>query len=116
MDKLCHIANTIFGRYQRPFCPRWDEMLNKIMSECEVTDLSEHTITFSTKRGQVCVWCANKWYSFGHLYRVNDKWVGAENERRPRFSTMQRLHRIHSSLWQEKLKTDYSRIMEKISD
>lgn len=116
MEILRHIANTIFGMYQSPFCPMWDEVLNKIMEDCEVTEFSEHTITFGTKRGQVCVWCSNKWYAFGHVYRINDEWVGSENERRPRFTTMQRLHRIHSRLWREKLKSEYSSIMEKVSD
>ncbi len=114
MDILRHCANTIFGMYQSPFCKMWDEALNKIMNECEVSEFDEHTITFGTKRGQICVWCSNKWYAFGHVYSVNDKHVGSENDRRPRFSTMQRLHRIHSRMWSDKLKSDYNSIMEAV--
>lgn len=116
MEKLSHVVNTILGMYHKPFCPRWDEMLNKIMKECEVTEFCEHTITFSTKRGQVCVWCSNKWYSFGLLYQINDKCIGDENKRRPRFATMQRLHRLHSRLLSAKLKDDYDAMMERLSE
>jgi len=115
MEILRHVGNTIFGMYQHPFCQLWDDSLNKIINECEVVELSEYTMTFGTTSGQICVWCANRWYAFGHVYSVNDKCVGSENERRPRFSTMQKLQRIHSRLWSEKLKADYNRLMGVIS-
>lgn len=78
MEILKHVGNTIFGMYQQKFCHEWDLVLRKIINECEVSEFSEHTITFTTKCGQVCVWCANKWYGFGHLYEVNGKSVGGK--------------------------------------
>lgn len=114
MEILKHVGNTIFGMYQQKFCREWDSALRKIINECEVSEFSERTITFTTKHGQVCVWCSNKWYAFGHLYEVNGKGVGGKNERRPRFETMQTLHRLHSRLCREKSQGDYSRLMERV--
>lgn len=113
MGILIHIMQIALDTYPYNFCPKWDEMLNKIINDCEVKELSNHTITFDTKHGQVCVQVSPR--RIGVIYEANDKIVRKENKRRPRFATMQRLHRLHSRLLSAKLKDDYDAMMEKLS-
>lgn len=92
-----HIANTVFGMYQEPFSEKWDLELNEIMDTGRVIQTSDCTITYMHKGNAITVWAANKWYSFGHLVRVNGKEVGKKFQSRPRFKTMLKLWSAYST-------------------
>ncbi|ECI0119917.1 hypothetical protein XS87_04465 [Salmonella enterica subsp. enterica] len=93
-DYLCHIANTLTGMYQLPFSQEWDARLNKLLDEGVLLSVGEYTATFSADENTVEVWIANRWYSFGELYRLDGEYVSPSCQHRPRFRTMRRLYAV----------------------
>lgn len=96
-ELIKHIANTAFRMYQEPFSEEWDLELNEIMDSGRIIETSDCTITYMYKGNKMSIWTANKWYSFAHLVRVNDREVGRKFQRRPRFKTMQKLWSAYST-------------------
>lgn len=88
---LCHIANTIFGMYQRPFSRDWDSRLDDAITHGEVIRAGEHTLEIIHGDNLLSVWVSNRWYSFGHLWYANGKPVNGDIQFRLRFKTMRRL-------------------------
>lgn len=106
-DRLCHIVNTLVGMYQEPFSQEWDDELNSIMSNGVVENTTRLTVDFRYENDIITVWTGNRWYSFGHLHRVNGNFVEDEFRFRPRFKTMVRLHELFSEKRQSQLKNQY---------
>ena len=104
---LAHIGNSIFGMYQQPYSAEWDSLLNSILDEGRIKEVRSYTITFDYQGNDIEVWCANKWYSFGHVHCVNGQIVGRGREFRPGIKTMVRLWEIYSALYEKQLDSDY---------
>ncbi|MCX8457452.1 hypothetical protein OTG61_02990 [Escherichia coli] len=101
IDYLCHAANTIFGMYQQPFLKEWDDMLNDILDKGLIMDVDELTIKFNYEGEIYLIWVGNRWYSYGHIYSIGDKYIKRSHEFRPRFRTMRRLHDLHMKLFED---------------
>lgn len=93
----CHAANTIFGMYHEPYNSKWNEILNRIIDNGEVIDITDYTVCFKYKSNLYRIWCGNKYYSYGNIYMVNGLMVSDRNKFRPRFNTMLKLEQIHES-------------------
>lgn len=98
-DYFCHVANTVFCMYQKPFSEQWDLRLQHIIEDGEVLSVSEHVITFACDGDVLEVWKSNRWYSYGTLYRVNGEHINSRLEARPRFRTMRQLHSVVCLFW-----------------
>lgn len=92
MDYLCHIGNTLICAYQMPFSQEWDDQLNKLLDEGILLFVDRCTATFSIGEHTVEIWIANRWYSFGGMYRLDERCKPRFTGYRPRFRTMRRLH------------------------
>ncbi|WP_051640572.1 hypothetical protein [Siccibacter colletis] len=88
---LSHFANTLFRMHQQPFSDEWDARLNELLDHGEIVDCRENTLTIKYLGNEVDIWCSNKWYSFGHAWRVNGFYVDINRQYRPRINTMVRL-------------------------
>lgn len=106
-DRLCHIVNALTGMYQESFSQEWDDELNLIMSNGVVENTTGLTVDFRYENDIITVWTGNRWYSFGHLYRVNGNVVEDEFKFRPRFKTMVKLHKLFSEKRQSQLENQY---------
>lgn len=95
-DYLCHIANTIFRLYQHPFDEEWDRLLNEILDHGDCLSVGKYTATFWFNSNTYEVWINNRWYACAELYRINEACVFSNQQFRPRFRTMRRLHRFAS--------------------
>ncbi|MBV4829263.1 hypothetical protein I2941_03585 [Escherichia coli] len=95
IDYLCHAVNTIFGFYQQPFLKEWDDMLNDILDKGLIMEVDELTIKFNYEGEIYLIWVGNRWYSYGHIYSIGDKYIKRSQEFRPRFRTMRRLRDLH---------------------
>jgi len=91
-DYSCHVKNTVFGVYQRPFNQGWDFLLKRILETGELLSADECTATFKLGDDLFEIWTSNRWYSFAHLYRFNGKYISRSLQARPRFITMRHLH------------------------
>lgn len=109
---LKHCANLLFGMYQRPFSEEWDSMLNELLDSGTVVDCSSCVITFKYREEMITVWCENKWYSFGHIARVNDKWVDEERQYRPRIKTMVKLWSMYRTERDRRLDSDFAKLFK----
>lgn len=96
-DYLCHIANTLFT-YQEQFYAPWDNLLCRLLDEGKIVGINPHTVSFSFEGRLYGVWISNRWYSYAHLYALNEKPVAREIQFRPRFKTMRRLHALTSEI------------------
>ncbi|HIB1450072.1 TPA: hypothetical protein ACWV5Q_005426 [Salmonella enterica subsp. enterica serovar Muenchen] len=94
MDYLCHIGNTLFCAYQMPFSQEWDDQLNKLLDEGILLFVDRCTATFSIGEHTVEIWIANRWYSFGEMYRLDERCKPRFTGYRPRFRTMRRLYAL----------------------
>jgi hypothetical protein len=95
---LNHGLRLLFGMHQQPFCHEWDALLNQIIDSGKVVDHSDHTITFLHAGRTYQLWTSNEFYSFGHIFRLDDVKVPNKFERRPSLKTMLRLHEIKNRL------------------
>lgn len=91
---LRHTFNCVFLFFLHPYSKDWDSALTKIITEGEIKDSSECTITFCVGSNIYKVWVAGKYYSFGHIYEINSMPVKRELYRRPSFKTMRALSSI----------------------
>lgn len=109
---LKHCANFLFGMYQQPFSEAWDSMLNELLDFGQVVEAGRHTITISYQGNKVDIWCQNKWYSFGHIYRVNETWVDDEKQYRPRIKTMVKLWSMYRTERERRLDSDFAKLFK----
>ncbi|ENQ0912862.1 hypothetical protein ACENW9_000836 [Escherichia coli] len=98
IDYACHVANTVTAMYQQPFLKEWDDLLNKIIDEGLVVEVTELTIKFNYEGEEWEVWVGNRWYAYAHLWRKGDRLIQSNEEFRPRFRTMRRLRDLHLKL------------------
>lgn len=91
---LGHVFRTAFCIYQKKFNKQWDCLLNRILDDGKLVKVELHTVDFLYQGGVYCVWISNRWYAYGNLYALNDKYVGSELEFRPAFKTMVRLYEV----------------------
>ncbi|ENJ4887579.1 hypothetical protein AB1L39_002988 [Escherichia coli] len=101
IDYLCHAVNTLFGFYQQPFLKEWDDMLNDILDKGLIMEVDELTIKFNYEGEIYLIWVGNRWYSYGHIYSIGGKFIKRNQEFRPRFRTMRRLHDLHMKLFED---------------
>lgn len=101
IDYLCHAFNTVFGFYQQPFLKEWDDMLNDILDRGLIMEVDELTIKFNYEGEIYLIWVGNRWYSYGHIYSIGDKYIKRSQEFRPRFRTMRRLQDLHMNLFED---------------
>lgn len=47
------------------------------------------------------IWVGNRWYAYGHIYSIGGKFIKRNQEFRPRFRTMRRLHDLHMKLFED---------------
>lgn len=111
---LGHVDRTIFGFYQRPFCSQWDEVLKELIEKGEVISLGSYTMSFLLRDKKYEVWVENRWYCYGSLYTLDGRNIGNSSERRPRFSTMKKLDRLHSSMVARRSHEEYQQLLQKI--
>ncbi|EBZ9516527.1 TPA: hypothetical protein ACXZT8_000287 [Salmonella enterica] len=93
-DYLFHGFRTVFGLYLCPFSKSWDEKLSQLLDKGTVLYVTDYTIVILTATEVVEIWIGNQWYSFGHLYRIDSKYVPETIQSRPRFRTMRRLYAV----------------------
>lgn len=86
-----HLANLFFGMYQRKFSHEWDLKLVEILEFGSVLEAGEYTLTIQFQGDAIEIWCSNRWYAFGHAYRVNGSYVQRPCEFRPSIKTMVKL-------------------------
>ncbi len=51
--------------WHRPVCKEWDKMLNKLIDEHSVIEISDHVVVFDNG---VSVWIENKYDGYGNPY------------------------------------------------
>lgn len=94
---LNHGLRLLFGMHQQPFCSDWDGILNQIIDSGKIVGHCEHTITFK-HTGRYEIWTANEFYSYGHIYMLDERSTPRKFERRPSLKTMLRLNEIKKKL------------------
>ncbi|TQC75594.1 hypothetical protein [Pantoea dispersa] len=95
---LNHGLRLLFGMHQRPYCNDWDELLNNIITSGKVVDHDDCTITYSHSGRTYEVWVGNKFYAYGHLYRLDGNDLPRKFQRRPTLKTMLNLSSIEKQL------------------
>ncbi len=89
----------LFRHFGNPYCPKWDGKLKEIMEfadevVCVPNSHSNNevlTIIFKYKGEGYEVWTSNGFWATGMLYRLNDKCIPAEHQRRPSFDVQYKL-------------------------
>lgn len=104
MSYLTHVINLITFMYSRKFNSDWDARLSDILNNYKNVEFDDHTLTFTYGDFRISVWTSNRWYSYGHVYEINNIRVPRGLEYRLRFKTMRRLNDLRQSLIAENLK------------
>lgn len=98
-----HFCRTVLRMYQQPYSHEWDAQLNQLLDQGTVAEACEYTLTLYYEGTYYTVWTRNRWFAFGHLYRISEdpdrqhsKTVPDADWRRPRFRTMQRLWSVYA--------------------
>lgn len=73
-------------------------------------EVGELTIKFNYEGEQYEILVGNRWYSYGHLYMIGDKYIKRVQEFRPRFRTMRRLHDLHMKIYEDQEARELFRI------
>ncbi|CAI6187784.1 hypothetical protein I6N29_00390 [Escherichia coli] len=110
IDYLCHAVNTLFGFYQQPFLKEWDEMLNDIIDKGLIVEIDDLTIKFNYEGKEYVIWVGNRWYAYGHIYSIGDKYIKRDQEFRPRFRTMRRLRDLHIGILEDQKERELFKI------
>ena len=97
----------MFGMYQRKFSSAWDFQLSNLIVKAEIINADEHTITFKSGGDEIEVWCENRWYAFGHIWRVNNRLAPRKKQFRPRIRTMERLCDIYLAKREPDVEREY---------
>lgn len=95
---LNHILRLIFGMHHQPFCPEWDSLLKKIINSGDVIGHDKYSIIFRYEGRTYEIWVANAFYSYGHIYRLNEKTVPGDFLRRPSLKVMIMLNELRNRL------------------
>ncbi len=90
---------TLFQHFGNPYCHKWDGKLKEIMEfadevVCKPNSRSNNevlTIIFKYKGEDYEVWTSNGFWATGRLYRLNDKYIPDEHQRRPSFGVQYKL-------------------------
>lgn len=97
-----HLCRTVLRIYQQPYSHEWDVQLNQLPDRGTVVEAGVYTLTLRYDGTYYTVWTSNRWYGFGHLYRVSEEFrfsyasiVPNSEWRRPSFRTMLRLRAVH---------------------
>ncbi|HBC9089455.1 TPA: hypothetical protein KE767_004467 [Citrobacter koseri] len=107
-----HLLRMVSGFYQISFSEEWDFRLNEIMVNGAIVEAGEHTVTYQFDGDVIEIWVSNKWYAFGHIYRVNDKLVSKEFQNRPALKTMYRLWDTYSEARNKRLAEEYQSLFK----
>ena len=110
MNKLSHVFNLIFGLYGRKFDKEWSDYLIEVIENHDEVKAIEHAITFKLNKIEIEVWTSNKFYAYGHAYRLNDKLVEDNCQFRPSLKAMKKLYALELKLRKEadsKSKSDF---------
>lgn len=87
---------TWFGFWQRhEYNAVWDKKLKELLDSEDKCVLGKYTL----KVGDCEIWVANRWYSYGCLWRVQGKRTGLDY--RPSVKTMVRLAKLEDKLRRE---------------
>lgn len=73
-------------------------MLNDILDKGLIMEVDELTIKINYEGEEYLIWVGNRWYAYGHIYSIGGKYIKRNQEFRPRFRTMRRLHNLHINL------------------
>ena len=74
-EYICHGVRSLLGAYLRPYNRLWDEKLKWYLDGGEViprfnSNIRKYCTAAITKEGKTIeVWIANKFYSYGYLYK-----------------------------------------------
>lgn len=64
-------------------------------------EVDEFAIKFNYEGVDYLIWVGNRWYAYGYVYSIGDKYIKRDQEFRPRFRTMRRLHNLHINLFED---------------
>lgn len=95
---LAHPIMVITFGYQERFSAGWDSELNRLMDSDPNPEIGRHTAKFRIDGSEYEVWIANRYYSYGHIYRVDGVEAPKAMRNRPSLRTMLRLAAIESDL------------------
>lgn len=101
---LAHPLMVITFCYQERFSSGWDVELNRLMDSDPNPEIGRHIAKFRVDGREYEVWIANRYYSYGHVYRVDGVQAPKAIRKRPSLITMRRLAAIESDFnrWAER--------------
>jgi hypothetical protein len=105
-----HSIRTATGFYQKNFSEKWDVLLNELLSDGEIVQLSIHTISIKKDNKIYSIWHSNKYYCYAYFYENDGFGIDDNLQFRPRFKTMLRLESFVLNLQQIKANKDIKKI------
>lgn len=91
---FAHPLMVITFFYQKRYNRWWDEELNRLIDADPNPEIGEFTATFMVGGKKFEVWIANRYYSYGYIRRIDDRYAPNKLEKRPSFKTMCRLAKL----------------------
>ena len=88
----------MFGLYGRKFDKEWSDYLIEVIENHDEAKEEGGTTIFKINKIKVEVWTSNKFYAYGHAYRLNDKRVEDSCQFRPSLKAMKKLHALELKL------------------
>lgn len=105
---LAHPLMVITFLYQQRFSSGWDRELKRLMDSDPNPEIGRHTAKFRTDGREYEVWIANRYYSYGFIWRVDGIQAPKAMHKRPSLRAMRRLAAIESDFnrWAERKEVD----------
>ena len=90
--------NKIFNMFQKNKHESYDKFLKNLMDNAEDIKITRHTIMFKYDNKTYEVWIANKFYSYGHLHTVDNKFVEIQFRFRPSYKIAKEFYSLEKKL------------------
>jgi hypothetical protein len=81
----------------------WDTKLNSLLDNFSDTAALDSRCGYTLVIGEFEVWIKNRWYSYGTAYWVKDQPIKRDQQFRPKFKTMLRLHKLVTEIQDKKV-------------
>jgi hypothetical protein len=104
------LSNKLFCLFQQEYNKSWDDFLKRIAEESNVVGFSEHTVSFKLNNIIYTVWTENKFYSYGHLYRIDGEEVEDSVMFRPSYKVARKLYKLEIEIRTKDVRSKINKI------